>query len=236
MFPEQPAPSQARDPEPTQTAEPAPGQMVDVTQPRRPTPRWVFVVPFVVAGILVVAILTRTLRNRQQASSAGLGRRAPPTASASPSPEVTRATSAATRQVFLSYASADRSSAAALAGALSQLGVSVWWDRTIPAGKLYDEVIEAALRSSTCVVVLWSRASIVSEWVKTEAAEGAARRILVPALIESVTIPLEFRRIQAANLTDWNSSISHAGFRDLASSVASLTSSDATSLGSEPRA
>jgi len=42
-----------------------------------------------------------------------------------------------------------------------------------------------------------------SSWVKTEAADARDRRILVPVLIEDVRIPLEFRRLQAANLTQW---------------------------------
>jgi TIR domain len=124
--------------------------------------------------------------------------------------------------VFLSYATPDRSTAQAVAMALSKSGWSVWWDRTIPPGYVFDEVIQTALDSAKCVVVLWSRASVSSDWVKTEASEGAKRRILVPAMIEEVTIPLEFRRIQAASLVDWHASPSHAGFRGLLDSLAKL--------------
>ena len=93
--------------------------------------------------------------------------------------------------IFVSYASADRDRARAVAQALTEQGWSVWWDRTIPPGKQFDEVIEEALDSARCVVVLWSKASVASQWVKTEAAEAMRRKILVPVLIEDVKIPLE---------------------------------------------
>lgn len=106
-------------------------------------------------------------------------------------------------EIFISYARADRGRAEKLAQALGQQGFSVWWDREIPPGRTFDEVIEEALADAKCVVVLWSRESVKSEWVKTEAAEAAKRRILVPILADEVTIPLEFRRVQSARLTDW---------------------------------
>jgi len=111
--------------------------------------------------------------------------------------------------IFISYASADRERAKLLSGTLDRRGWSVWWDRTIPPGKEYDEVIEKALDSAKCVVVLWSNASIASSWVKTEAAEAMRRKILVPAVIDQVTIPLEFRRLQAADLSHWRGEPSH---------------------------
>ncbi|MBV9295028.1 MAG: toll/interleukin-1 receptor domain-containing protein [Acidobacteriaceae bacterium] len=56
--------------------------------------------------------------------------------------------------IFISYASADRSRIRPLVNALQQQGWSVWWDRTILAGKTFDQVIEAALADARCVVVL----------------------------------------------------------------------------------
>ena len=70
------------------------------------------------------------------------------------------------------------------------------------SGETWDEVIEAALDGARCVVVLWSRYSVQSSWVRTEADEGQRRRVLIPALLDDVVIPLAFRRIQAANLPE----------------------------------
>lgn len=124
--------------------------------------------------------------------------------------------------IFISYARPDRKKAELLANAFSERGWSVWWDREIPPGKAYDEVIENALSSARCVIVLWSEESVSSRWVKTEAAEGAARGILVPALIENVQIPLEFRRIEAAELSDWRGDTAHAEFEQLLRTVAGM--------------
>jgi hypothetical protein len=127
--------------------------------------------------------------------------------------------------VFLSYANADREQAAAVAAAIGLRGYSVWWDRTIPPGRVFDEVIQEALSAAACVVVLWSRTSAASNWVKTEAADGAGRQRLVPAVIDDVLIPIEFRRIQAANLQGWTGDASDPEFEGLLQSVERLSRS-----------
>jgi TIR domain len=121
--------------------------------------------------------------------------------------------------IFISYASADRERARLLADALSQKGWSVWWDRTIPPGKEFDQVIEEALDAAKCVVVLWSKTSTASSWVKTEAAEAMRRKILVPALIDETKIPLEFRRLQAADLSQWQGEHSHPELEKFSRSI-----------------
>lgn len=106
--------------------------------------------------------------------------------------------------IFISYKSSDRPKAQKLGKRLEEEGWSVWLDREkIPPGQTYSKVIEEALNSAKCVVVLWSKASVASDWVQNEATEGNGRGILVPAFIEETAPPFEFRRIQAANLLDW---------------------------------
>jgi hypothetical protein len=117
--------------------------------------------------------------------------------------------------IFLSYASADRLRVKPLVDALANRGWSVWWDRSIPPGKTWDQVIETALSEARCVIVLWSRDSVESDWVRTEAEEGQRRGILIPALLDGVVIPLAFRRIQAADLVGWRGELPHAGFERL---------------------
>jgi TIR domain-containing protein len=106
--------------------------------------------------------------------------------------------------VFLSYAREDRERAGMVASALETQGWSVWWDRKIVAGQSFDRTIEEQLKSARAVVVLWSIHSIDSEWVRNEAADASEREALVPALIDDVKQPLEFRRRHAANLTAWS--------------------------------
>src|SRR4029453_2957991 len=122
--------------------------------------------------------------------------------------------------VFLSYAREDRDAAFVLARTLEACGWSVWWDREIHPGEAFDQAIERELAAARAVVVLWSERSVASEWVKNEAAEAAARGVLVPALLDATKLPLEFRRRQAADLAGWHGDPDHAGFRALCKGVA----------------
>jgi hypothetical protein len=122
--------------------------------------------------------------------------------------------------VFISYASEDRERARKLASALEARGWSVWWDRKIIAGQSFDQMIEHELETAKSVVVLWSKDSISSEWVKNEAAVASERGVLVPALIDNVKLPLEFRRKQTADLTGWDGDPSHGGFQALCEGIA----------------
>jgi hypothetical protein len=124
--------------------------------------------------------------------------------------------------IFISYASVDRPRVKPLVDALQGRGWSVWWDRKIPPGKTWAQVLETALSDARCVIVLWSRDSIQSEWVMIEADEAKCRGVLIPVLIDHVTIPLPFRRIQAANLVGWDGALPHAEFEELAAAVAEL--------------
>jgi TIR domain-containing protein len=124
--------------------------------------------------------------------------------------------------IFLSYANADRDRARELASSLERRGWSVWWDRKIIAGKSFDQVIEHELGTAKSVVVLWSKDSIVSEWVKNEAAVAVERGVLVPALVDRVQLPLEFRRKQAADLVGWDGDPSHEGFQAMCDGVGAV--------------
>ena len=50
--------------------------------------------------------------------------------------------------IFISYASEDRERIQPLVRALEQAGWSVFWDRTIPAGKTWREVIGGEIRDA----------------------------------------------------------------------------------------
>src|SRR5881409_384524 len=104
--------------------------------------------------------------------------------------------------IFLSYATDDRPRTRLLVQALEARGWSVWWDRTILPAERWYSVIEKALDTARCAVVLWSKTSVTSDWLRNEAEEAARRKILVPVLIDDVKVPLAFSGLQAARLVD----------------------------------
>jgi formylglycine-generating enzyme required for sulfatase activity len=124
--------------------------------------------------------------------------------------------------IFISYASEDRSRAELLAKALKEQGWSVFWDRKIPPGKTWDEIIEEAIEAAKCIIVVWTKESVNSGWVRAEAQEGLDREILVPVKFDNIKIPLRFRPVQAANLIGWEKNKSATGFRQLIQALASI--------------
>ena len=117
--------------------------------------------------------------------------------------------------IFISYASDDRPRVKRLAGALARHGWSVWWDRTIPAGRTFAEVIDEELRAARGVVVVWTSTSIDRNWVLEEAEDARERQILIPVLMGKVKPPRGFRRIQAADLIEWDGQESSPDFQKL---------------------
>lgn len=117
--------------------------------------------------------------------------------------------------IFISYSKEDKEQASAIAMALESDGFEVWWDIDIPTGQTWDSVIESAINNSKCVIVLWSKISVESEWVRIEAAEGKKRNILIPVRIEDVEVPLAFRRRQFIDLIEWSKKKSDLNFKKL---------------------
>jgi len=118
-------------------------------------------------------------------------------------------------QVFISYASEDRPWVESFARTLERQGWTVWWDRQIPTGQTYDNVIWSALQAASCVVVVWSSHSIGKEWVKEEAGDAKNRNILFPIRIEDVQPPFGFGLRQVQSLIGWHEGDSHPGYDQL---------------------
>lgn len=136
--------------------------------------------------------------------------------------------------IFLSYASEDVAHAGRLAQALTRHGWSVWWDRSILPGKVFDAVIEAELAAAKCVIVLWTAHSVASRWVRAEAGEALDKGRLIPVLLEEVAIPLVFRQVQAASLAGWDGGDDHPGFQHLLKAVGGVVSAPASTATAPP--
>jgi hypothetical protein len=124
--------------------------------------------------------------------------------------------------IFVSYSSKDRERAKDVATSLERQGWSVWWDPQIPVGGSFDQILEEQIAAARSVVVLWSPSSVASYYVKNEAREANNRRILIPALIKPVKLPMEFSHIQTADLTAWSGGTASGEFDKLLDGLRAL--------------
>jgi TolB-like protein len=115
--------------------------------------------------------------------------------------------------IFLSYTREDAGTAQRFAEAFEAQGFSVWWDATLRSGEAYDQVTEEALRTAKAVVVLWSKKSVGSRWVRAEATLADRNRTLVPATIEPCERPIMFELTQTADLSRWTGGDSDPAWR-----------------------
>ena len=136
--------------------------------------------------------------------------------------------------IFISYAREDISKASAIAVQLEARGWSVFWDRHIPPGQDFNDYLQQQVDSARCVLVLWSRASVASSYVRDEATEGRVHHRLVPALLEQVQPPLGFRQLHLADLTGWTDGRDEGEFNRLVDSIRTLAPLVSTNRTSTP--
>ncbi|MGB6450833.1 MAG: TIR domain-containing protein [Steroidobacteraceae bacterium] len=121
--------------------------------------------------------------------------------------------------IFLSYNREDQPTARRFAEAFERQGFNVWWDATLRSGEAYDQVTEKALKTAKAVVVLWSKHSAESRWVRAEATLADRNKTLVPAMIEPCDRPIMFELTQTADLTHWQGAASDAAWLAFLSDV-----------------
>jgi hypothetical protein len=137
--------------------------------------------------------------------------------------------------IFLSYARQDRATALLFAERLREHGFSVWWDASLHSGETFDEVIERNLRDAKAVVVLWSRASVASRWVRAEATLADRRNKLAPAIIEPCDRPIIFELTHAAELSDWTGDASEPRWQNFVMDLRRLVEAAADNVDHLPR-
>jgi len=71
--------------------------------------------------------------------------------------------------IFLSYNREDQARAKLFAEAFRTQGFEVWQDLGLKPAEAHGKVTDTAHRTAKAVVVLWSRTSVVSRWVRAEA-------------------------------------------------------------------
>jgi TolB-like protein len=106
-------------------------------------------------------------------------------------------------KIFLSYARVDHAQAQRLIAALKKHGFTIWWDELIEGGTQFAKSIDNALQAAEAIIVLWSKNSVESDWVRDEAAQGRDRHRLVPLSLDGTQPPLGFRQIQVIDISGW---------------------------------
>lgn len=119
-------------------------------------------------------------------------------------------------KVHVAYTAADRAIVERLVELLTQNGIEVSYVPFVGlrAGTDYDAWVQAAIRDSSKVLVLWSAASVKSASVLREAEAAIAEGKLFPVTL-GVAVPAEFSRIAAFDLRNWSGQASDPRFQDL---------------------
>lgn len=124
--------------------------------------------------------------------------------------------------IFISYKKEERDVANLLAQRLTEAGYEVWWDDALLAGERFEDEITTVLDDSGVVVVLWSKQSVTSDWVKAEAETARQQKKALPVIIDDMPaskMPLLYRGMHAARLAGWEGEPEHTGYNELMGSI-----------------
>jgi DNA/RNA endonuclease G (NUC1) len=106
--------------------------------------------------------------------------------------------------IFVSYTHGDRERVRPLVELFEAEGWTVWWDRGIVPGEPWLPELEAEIARARAMVVVWSKGSVQSEWVRHEAGRGLEKQTLVPVMLDVEEPPAEFAHVHAIDLSRWD--------------------------------
>jgi len=112
--------------------------------------------------------------------------------------------------VFISYKQRMRPKVALIARALEALGVSVWFDAELRAGKSFGAVINSELSKAACVIVCWTPDAFAAEdgseisWVEGEATIARERKVIVPIMLERTPLKAPWNMFHTERMMEWN--------------------------------
>ena len=105
--------------------------------------------------------------------------------------------------IFLAYSRSNWKKADKFRDAFKKIGFSVFVDIDTPTGERWREHIENQLNACSVLVVLWSKSSVKSDYVKEEADVAKDHGKLVPVMVTKCELPYGFRSYQTLDLTSW---------------------------------
>ena len=124
--------------------------------------------------------------------------------------------------IFVSYKREDQEQLGRvipIVRALEAEGFDVFYDVHVPPGSSWEQVLESKISQSRCVIVLWSDASVDSDWVKEEAEIAKTAGKIIPVFLDPVSAPFGFSRIEGANLVNWDGDLTDREWQNLVAAV-----------------
>jgi ABC-type sugar transport system substrate-binding protein len=115
--------------------------------------------------------------------------------------------------IFISYKREDWPEVKPLVHALETKKLDVWWDEKLLPGEKIGPAIQKILDGVSCVIVVWSKRSMESNWVPDEATYGRDHDMLIPISIDGCKPPLGFQQILTADLQSWRGDSNNPNFR-----------------------
>ena len=127
--------------------------------------------------------------------------------------------------IFVSYKREDeeqKGRVLPIVRALEAEGFDVFYDVSVPPGSTWEQVLQSKIDMSKCVLVLWSEASVASDWVKEEAEIAKEGNKIIPVFLDAVRAPFGFSRIEGANLVGWTGDLENVEWKNLVSAITQM--------------
>lgn len=126
--------------------------------------------------------------------------------------------------IFISYKREDQENKGRIlpiVRALQAEGFDVFYDVEIPPGSTWEQVLQTKINMAKCVLVMWSEASVASDWVKEEAEIAKNAGKIIPVFLDPVGAPFGFSRIEGANLVGWAGDLDNKEWQNLITAIKS---------------
>ncbi|MGF1545328.1 MAG: toll/interleukin-1 receptor domain-containing protein [Parvularculaceae bacterium] len=121
--------------------------------------------------------------------------------------------------VFITFAAEDRGKAQAIARAIEDAGLTVWWDRRPTERAVLEDELERALAEAKAVIALWSAHAAATDWVLKEAEAAKRAGTIVNVSLDDAPAPKAFSRPAAYELREWSGDADAAPVARLVSDV-----------------
>jgi hypothetical protein len=102
----------------------------------------------------------------------------------------------------------------------------------IAVGETLRTMIDNGCEAATCVLVLWSKSALNSQWVESEATIGMKRSRLLQVTLDNTEPPPIFRDYIYGSLENWDGSVDHPEFQRITKGIEFFAK---RTTGSEPK-